>query len=224
MQRLEFSFGFPWMSPRHGERRLHRPVDFMLHRTAINKCDNRDPRRSPLHCAGSQVGIVRAGLRGAVLLCWLTLSVRGADTTAVPRLAGERVGVARQLAALAELKPVVGVYQIAAQNWRDDLRPGVVYLQSAQPGEPLPRNSRIALWTFVRAAEGARIVTMPDLHGQTAAAAARRLKELGLPTMIGDGDPAPDDSTVADQFPVAGDSLIVGTSVYLTWVSAKTAE
>ena len=190
----------------------------------MNRCDSRHYRMSPSHRISTQCGLGRPGRWGAILLCWIALPLLGGETTAVPNLAGERVDIARQLATLADLKSVVGAYQIAAHNWRDDLRPGVVYLQSAQPGDPLPRKSHIALWTFVRAAEGAPIVTMPDLRGLTASAAAERVKDLGLATMAGIADGLQDGATVADQFPSAGDSLIVGTSVHLTWTNAVRVE
>jgi len=143
----------------------------------------------------------------------------GAEGRAVPKLVGERTEIASQLAVLADLKTQSGIYYIAPQNWRNDIKPAVVYLQTPQPGTQVPAGSTVGVWTFVRAAEDGRILDVPDLRGKPVEEATRALTDLELKPF---GLP---ESTmglqVVDQYPTPGAKVYAGTSVLLTSQAPK---
>jgi len=132
----------------------------------------------------------------------------------VPKLTGERVEIAKQLATIAGLEAEAGVYLIAPHNWRNDIRPGVVYMQSPQPGTEVLPDSMVALWSFSQASAHTRLVELPDLRSRMVANAKRELQELELKTFgLSEERNA---ETVFEQYPLAGTSVYVGTSVFLT--------
>jgi beta-lactam-binding protein with PASTA domain len=131
-----------------------------------------------------------------------------------PKLTGEKIAVAKQVATVAELKPVVGTYYIATQNWRNDIRADVVYMQSPQPGIRVPAGTTIAIWRFVKAAENRKLVDVPNLRGEKVEDALKSLDELGLkPFEAADADGTIE---VLDQYPEPDTKVFVGTSVYFT--------
>ena len=146
----------------------------------------------------------------------------------VPKLQGRRLVVARQIARLARLRFAEGVFYIAPHNWRDDVRPGLVYMQSPQPRGLIREGGTIACWTFLKASEDQEVVKMPDLRRKTQTEAAQRLDDLGLEAMTAsparpDADHAVDDrSRVLEHYPEAGQPVYVGTSVYLRLGAART--
>jgi beta-lactam-binding protein with PASTA domain len=140
----------------------------------------------------------------------------------VPTLTGERVSTARQLAELAGCELVVGEFLLAPGNWRDDLLPGVIYLQSPQPVTSVKPGAVLAGWTFRRASADQPVVTMPDLRKLSWAEAKERLSELKLPLMLqatqaaeADAPAATAEITVKDQYPRPDQKVLEGTAVYL---------
>jgi beta-lactam-binding protein with PASTA domain len=129
-----------------------------------------------------------------------------------------------QLLTLAGLEGSTGVFYIAPQNWRSDIRADVVYLQSPQPGTRIPRGTFVATWKFARAEEGTPIIDVPDLRGLAVAEASKRAEAAGLRAMH---KPLPSTSAgavVVDHFPAAGANAIAGSSIFFTWKSAGPAE
>lgn len=144
------------------------------------------------------------------------------DARPAPKLTGERVSTARQLAELAGCELVVGEFLLAPGNWRDDLLPGVIYLQSPQPLTSVKPGSVLAGWTFRRATADQPVVTMPDLRKLSWAEAKERLSELKLPLMLratqaaeADAPAATAEVTVKDQYPRPDQKVLEGTAVYL---------
>lgn len=140
----------------------------------------------------------------------------GADGARVPKLLGERTGVASQLAVLADLKYCEGVYLIAPQNWREDIKPAVIYMQSPQPGTAVLPGSTVAAWKFIRAEKDAKIIEVPDVRGQEFADALKALKALGLKSMSPHKADDEMKQTIIDQYPEPGTQVYVGTSMFLT--------
>ena len=145
-----------------------------------------------------------------------------AEPLAAPRLTGERVSTARQLAELAGCELVVGEFLLAPGNWRDDLLPGVVYLQSPQPLTSVKPGSVLAGWTFRQATADQAIVTMPDLRKLSWSEAKVRLQDLKLPLMaspsaatMAEATAPADELIVKDQYPRPGQKVLEGTAVYL---------
>lgn len=153
--------------------------------------------------------------------CWIA-AARGSDPPRVPTLTGERAATARQLAGLAGCELVVGEFFIAPANWRDDLLPDVVYMQSPQPLTPVKPGAVLAGWTFRKAAADQRVVTVPDLRKLSWEEARERLAELKLPLLRPPSGPnspeaadAPVAGTVQDQYPQPAQKILEGTAVYL---------
>lgn len=131
-----------------------------------------------------------------------------------PKLTGEKIAVAKQVAVIANLNPVVGTYYIASQNWRNDIRSDVVYMQSPQPGVRVPNGTTIAVWKFIKASESRKLVDVPNLRGEKVEDALQRLENLGLSPFAGtDSDVA---AEVLDQYPEPDTKVFVGTSIYFT--------
>lgn len=156
----------------------------------------------------------------ALLIGWLFVAdVRAEESRPAPKLTGERVSTARQLAELAGCELVVGEFFIAPSNWRDDLLPDVVYLQSPQPLTPVKANTVLACWTFRKAAAEQQIVAMPDLRKLSREEARERLAELKLPLLLplkaSEAPDAPAAGPVKDQYPRPGQKILEGTAVYL---------
>ena len=89
---------------------------------------------------------------------------RQSTSKPVPDVRGKTVRLAEQLLRVRDLKPLAGVFYIAAHNWRDDVRPGVVAMQTPQPGTRVPSASTVAVWTFAKAPEEHPVLKMPDLR------------------------------------------------------------
>lgn len=137
-----------------------------------------------------------------------------AEPKETPKLTGEKIAVAKQVAVIAELNPVVGTYYIASQNWRNDIRSDVVYMQSPQPGVRVPNGTTIAVWKFVKASESRKLVDVPNLRGEKVEDALQLLETLGLsPFEAIDRDNA---AMVLDQYPEPDTKVFVGTSIYFT--------
>lgn len=139
-------------------------------------------------------------------------------TARVPDLRGKRTNLARQLARLSEVKFASGVFYIAPENWRDELRPERVYLQTPQASTLIPTGAPVVCWTFDKAAPNTPIVNVPNLDGQTLAAAQQAVNDCGL-TLINEhsdsASTAPASLRVLEQYPRAGQPVFAGTSVYL---------
>lgn len=141
----------------------------------------------------------------------------------VPSVVGKRPEIARQILRMADFDSAFGVFYIAPQNWRDDIRPNVIYMQSPQPKTATAEDSTVAGWVFARAKENQDIVQMPDLRASAAADALAALHESGLKQVrIQTGDASgrqrsePNGhATVSGQYPQPGQSVYIGTSVFL---------
>ena len=143
---------------------------------------------------------------------FLPLSAKEPKET--PKLTGEKISVARQVATVAELKPVVGTYYIASQNWRNDIRSDVVYMQTPQPGIRVPAGTTIAVWRFVKATENRKLVNVPNLRGEKVEDALQLLDNLGLkPFETAETKGAVE---VLDQYPEPDTKVFVGTSIFFT--------
>jgi beta-lactam-binding protein with PASTA domain len=138
----------------------------------------------------------------------------GTEPKETPKLTGEKISVAKQVATVAELKPVVGTYYIATQNWRNDIRAEVVYMQSPQPGIRVPTGTTIAVWRFVKASENRKLVDVPNLRGEKVEDALQLLDNLGLKPF--EADEADGTIEVLDQYPEPDTKVFVGTSIYFT--------
>ena len=145
--------------------------------------------------------------------------------TRVPVLKGERLAVAKQTARLAELKLHCGVFYIAPEHWRDDLRQNVAYLQTPRGDTFIPRQSAVACWTFQRAEPNQATVKMPDLRNLTRREAADVIRKLGLElvkpadTDSNQADTKPakeDEAKIIDHYPKPGQIVYEKTSVFLT--------
>lgn len=144
-------------------------------------------------------------------LCSRATLLIATDPKETPTLTGEKISLAKQIATVAELKPVVGTYYIASQNWRNDIRADVVYMQTPQPGVRVPAGSTVAVWRFVKASESRKLVDVPNLRGVKVEDALKSLDELGLKPFEAAGD-----GEVLDQYPEPDTKVFVGTSIYFT--------
>jgi beta-lactam-binding protein with PASTA domain len=129
-----------------------------------------------------------------------------------PKFVGQSLDSAKQLARLANAELLVGVYFIADENWRDDLRPDVVYLQTPQPGTSIA-GSRAAVWLFRKAKPDRPKQVMPDVVGKTYEDALRELEAAQLPLL--EKNEVANDAIVRHQYPRAGRTVFQGTSVLL---------
>lgn len=150
----------------------------------------------------------------SVLLVHETVTALAQDPTEVPKLTGEKIHIAKQVAAVARLNPVVGTYFIASQNWRNDIRTDVVSMQTPQPGTLVTSGSHIGMWRFVKATEDKELIDVPDVQGKSSEEATEILTQLGLKP-FGDLD-HPESKTILDQFPVPGTKVFIGTSIFVT--------
>jgi hypothetical protein len=142
----------------------------------------------------------------------------------VPELTGRPISIARQLLRLADLELMEGVYFVADHSWRDDIQPEVAYLQSPPASTPIWAGQTVACWTFAKAEPSRRVVQVPDLRERTATAAAEELNAaelLVLPDALVETNAVGRTDLVRDQYPKAGQVVMVGTSVLLRY--AKTS-
>lgn len=152
-----------------------------------------------------------------VLFGVMTAHLR-ADTTLakVPNCQGQPIVVAKQLARLAGLTTVTGVYYLAPKDWRETLKPDVVYFQSLPPKSATPTGSPLGLWTFKKAKKDRLFVTMPNLKGKTIQTVKKLLVENRLELMIPDKtEESVQQFKIVDQYPPAGRSIYTGTSVFV---------
>ncbi|MCA9159224.1 MAG: PASTA domain-containing protein [Planctomycetales bacterium] len=149
-----------------------------------------------------------------LFLCSRSAPLLATEPKETPKLTGEKISVAKQVATVAELKPVVGTYYIATQNWRNDIRSDVVYMQSPQPGIRVPAGTTIAVWRFVKASENRKLADVPNLRGEKVEDALQLLDKLGLKPF--EADDADGTIEVLDQYPEPDTKVFVGTSIYFT--------
>ena len=138
----------------------------------------------------------------------------------VPEVRGKERVLALQVLRLADLRGAWGTMYIAPQNWRADLKPRFVGLQTPQPETFVPPDTVVALWTFARAGANQKIVTMPALAGKSRVEATVLLRDSGLKLIQQvEADTFPDErsgaATVIDHYPRAGQKVYEGTSVFL---------
>lgn len=157
--------------------------------------------------------------RTAWIICLLlgsmsTDRVWGAEPKEVPKLTGEKIHVAKQVATIADLKPLVGTYFIASRNWRNDIRTDVVSMQTPQPGVLVPAGTTVGIWKFVKAAENREMVDVPNLRGAKLEDARQSLGNVKLEA-FGDIDDGVE-GNILDQYPEPGTKVFVGTSIFVT--------
>ena len=141
-----------------------------------------------------------------------------------PALQGQPLKQAKQLLRVMEFGHATGVFYLSSKNWRTDLKPDAVGMQSPQPQAEIPHGSVVALWTFAKAGDAQKMLAMPDCRGKTLAEAEAVLKEANLGLMIFEDDRRPsakkETLIVTDQFPPPEQMVYEKTSVLLRW-SAK---
>lgn len=158
-----------------------------------------------------RLAIVSAFLTSVFLLAASSSCCYAADRPA-PKCVGYSLDHAKQLVRLAEAELLVGIYFIADRDWRDDLRPETVYLQTPQPGASID-HSRVAVWLFRQAKPNHPTQVMPDVIGKTVADAKRELALARL--LVMEIEEKSDEAIVRDQYPKAGRTVFQGTSVLL---------
>lgn len=170
------------------------------------------------------LGLLLVGLLGAYLLgpaaSSRTATIPAPQPRPAPSVKGERVEVARQLLTLAGLGSESGVFYVAPDKWRDDLREGVVYMQAPQPEQPAAPGTPVALWTFRKAEKDQRVVKTPDVRGKTRREAGQALGAAGLvPTKPPEGEPATGDETAVagDQYPHPDQPVFAKTAVFVRY-------
>jgi beta-lactam-binding protein with PASTA domain len=122
------------------------------------------------------------------------------------------------------LEVTEGVYFIADHSWRDDIRPGVVYLQSPPASTPVWAGQTIACWTFAKAEPSRQVVQVPDLRGADRSAALAALNETELqvlPSHFTDANVSHEAAFVQDQFPRPGQHVMAGTNVLLRYAGTN---
>ncbi|MCA9175566.1 MAG: PASTA domain-containing protein [Planctomycetales bacterium] len=153
-----------------------------------------------------------------IAICLFPAMLRSEDEhRAVPDVQGQPPAVARQLLRLSKLQLAQGVFYIAPRNWRDDIRPGVVYVQVPPPRTPLLRGGVVAAWAFVRAEDKRPVVETPDLKGLTVEGVRETLAVQNLVPMKSPTIP-PKGAFAVDQYPRPGQKVFQGTHVFVSWV------
>lgn len=158
----------------------------------------------------------------ATVAVWGQDSPASSSYSAIPSVTGKRITVAEQILRLAELKCARGVFFIAPRNWRAEIRPEVVYMQTPQPKGIAKHSTTVACWTFAKAAKDQRLLEMPDLRQMPVAAAMTIIKQhklrlmTDLPKTSGD-----EEWQIRDQYPTAGQTVYETTSIHLVLQEAK---
>ncbi len=138
---------------------------------------------------------------------------------ALPSVAGLRSEIAVQVLKLAGYNPVVGVFYIAPHNWRDDIRPGVIYLQAPSAGTGCEGGATVGLWTFRKGKAEQAAVSVPDVLGLESELAVEKLTQAGLVSMSDSRLPAAPSQVeirnVKWQYPSANQKVLPGTTVCL---------
>lgn len=148
--------------------------------------------------------------------CLVFLAVLAPDlrpSVATPALGGEPMQRARQLAELRGLHLAEGVYFISPENWRSDIRPQTVYLQSPREGVAIAEGAEVAAWRFERARSQQRILQTPDFVGDTWEAALSAVGSSELHLMNAESS-AEQRDIITDQYPKAGTDVYSGTSIF----------
>lgn len=128
-----------------------------------------------------------------------------------PKLTGLRSDPAQQTARLQGFTALIGRMYVSPENWRDDLEPDVVYLQTPQPDQFAAAGGEIACWTLRQAEADQPRAKTPDVRGLDLAAAVERLQAADLTALAGAGAAG----RAIDQYPPAGRTAYAGTAVYL---------
>ena len=133
----------------------------------------------------------------------VTLSVSARQVVVVPRVEGLRASLAVQRLRAAGLTARV-------ENVFAGQPPGIVVSQEPGAGERVARGSSVA----VRASRGPQRVTVPDVTGETQAAAQRRIRAVGLTPFVFrvPAEDVPEGSVVA-QLPLGGRRVEKGSRV-----------
>lgn len=148
----------------------------------------------------------------ALVLCHgLATAISAED--AVPRLIGQRLNAAEQIARLKEFQLITGIFYIAPRHWRDDIQPEVTYLQSPQPSLTFPHSREVATWKFVKADKDQKITKAPDLTSLKASEVAQLLANHNLIWMKPSASVP--GATAIDQYPMPGQPIYEGTGVYV---------
>ncbi len=142
------------------------------------------------------------------------------DVRGLPSVTGQRAETAVQVMKLAGYEPAVGVFYITPQNWRDDIRPGVVYLQAPKAGVPYLSGASVGLWTFRKGKADQTAVSVPSVVGLEYDAAEKCLQEAGLKSMLEFRQSEVVRSGLAralvkEQYPSPEQMVLAGNSIYL---------
>lgn len=149
-------------------------------------------------------------------------TVFSAELTATPRVVGERVTIASQIARLAECELVVGTFYISTENWREDLVADVVYLQSPQDGDEISRLSTIGGWTFRQSTTQQKLVRTPDVRSLNFNDAQKVINSSGLILMNRPHEAGQIKSlNIMDQYPRPGQVIFEQTSIFVTYAPAS---
>ncbi len=135
---------------------------------------------------------------------------------AIPDVVGQRPEVARQMLRLAGFEAACGVFYVSPSQWRDEIRPGLVAMQSPKPGMPLREDGLVTCWSLARAGREQKVVSMPDLCGQTVRTATDRLRDIGLFLPVpgrGAVDGDPNEVVIRAQYPSANAAIYSGTYI-----------
>ena len=134
----------------------------------------------------------------------------------VPDLKGLRPTIAKQIARLGKLNFRQGVFYIAPHNWRNDIRPSVIYMQSPQQKLPLRQNGLVVGWTFVKAKSSQRIISTPDLSGLKIAEANEKLGGNESILLVDcESDAVKETGSIREQYPRAGQKVYEGTTIFV---------
>jgi len=151
-----------------------------------------------------------------VISCLIFLAAMVADTgpsVEMPSLDGEPMQRARQLVELRSLDLAEGVYYISAENWRADIKPQTIYLQSPRSGTVIAQGAEVAAWRFERASGEQLILQTPDFVGETWEATLRAIGSSELHLMNA-ATTADMNDVITDQYPKPGTKVYSGTSIF----------
>lgn len=148
----------------------------------------------------------------ALVLCHgLATAISAEDS--VPRLIGQPLNAAKQIARLKEFQLITGIFYIAPRHWRDDIQPEVTYLQSPQPSLTFPHSREVATWKFVKADKDQKITKAPDLTSLNASEITELLTNHNLNWMK--PSTSVSEAVAIDQYPKPGQPIYEGTGIYV---------
>lgn len=153
------------------------------------------------------------------------MSVGWSDTR-IPDLRALPIAVAKQHARIARLEFVHGEFVISSSGWRNSGRPQNVVMQTPQPRQIVKPGTVLAVWEGKQAGPNQSVVTTPDLSGLDLEAASASLRKIGLGIMASDskgkeGDQRQIALQVTAQYPVAGQKVYEGTTVFAVFISKE---